>query len=131
MNLGQPLGELIPQLAAGLAVSETARLDIQVLLAQLLERPRSWLLAHPEARLDQTQQAALHQALQALQSGTPLPYLLGHWAFFGLDFLVSPAVLIPRPETELLVERALAWLEEHPACRQAADVGTGSGCIAI
>jgi release factor glutamine methyltransferase len=63
--------------------------------------------------------------------GVALPYLLGEWEFYGLPFWVSPAVLIPRPETELLVERALAWLQSHPACTRAVDVGTGSGCIAV
>ncbi len=65
------------------------------------------------------------------ENGEPLPYILGHWEFYGLDFLVTPAVLIPRPETELLVEHALDWLRHHPACHRVADIGTGSGCIAI
>jgi release factor glutamine methyltransferase len=60
-----------------------------------------------------------------------LPYLLGEWEFYGLTFQVSPAVLIPRPETELLVEEAIAWLRTHPGRRAAADVGTGSGAIPI
>ena len=58
-------------------------------------------------------------------------HLIGHWEFYGLDFGVTPAVLIPRPETELMVERAQAWLQQHPHLRRGADVGTGSGCIAI
>ena len=66
-----------------------------------------------------------------LESGEPLPYVLGQWEFFGLEFEVTPDVLIPRPETELLVERAIAWLQAHPDRRHAADVGTGSGCIGI
>jgi release factor glutamine methyltransferase len=60
-----------------------------------------------------------------------LPYLLGHWEFYGLDFMVSPSALIPRPETELLVEQALAWLRQRPQRRLVADVGTGCGCIAV
>ncbi len=59
------------------------------------------------------------------------PYVLGHWEFFGLDFDVTPDVLIPRPETELLVEKAIAWLQDSPVRRTVADVGTGSGAIAI
>ncbi len=92
---------------------------------------RSWVLAHPELSLTIDQQDQLKEWLQRLGSGEPLPYVLGEWEFYGLDFFLSPAVLIPRPETELLVERALGWLKEHPGCSRAADVGTGSGCIAI
>ncbi len=66
-----------------------------------------------------------------LENGDPLPYVLGHWEFFGLEFEVTPDVLIPRPETELLVERGIAWLQTHPGARHAADIGTGSGCIGI
>ncbi len=111
--------------------SETAALDAQTLLAHLLGCDRAWVLAHPEARLSSQQQRAWSQAVQRLAVGEPLPYVLGHWPFYGRDFLVTPAVLIPRPETELLVEVALAWLRERPHRRRAVDVGTGSGCIAV
>lgn len=112
-------------------VSETAALDAQTLLAHIVGRPRAWLLAHPGDDLTDEQARALQAALERLQAGEPLPYILGHWEFYGLDFAVSPAVLIPRPETELLIERALIWLRMHPGQRQAVDVGCGSGCIAI
>ena len=118
--------------------SETASLDAQVLIAHILKKPRSWVLAHPEAMLTSEQAHALDLALGRLQNGEPLPYVLGEWEFFGLSFIVTPAVLIPRPETELLVEQALHWLEARPhlfftAAKDLviADVGTGSGCIAI
>lgn len=111
--------------------SETPGLDGQVLLGHVLGRPRAWLLAHPEARLSPAELDTLEQYTARLEQGEPLPYVLGHWEFYGLDFLVSPAVLIPRPETELLVEQALAWLAVHPGPRLAVDVGTGSGCIAV
>jgi release factor glutamine methyltransferase len=113
--------------------SDSARLDAQTLLAQRLDKPRAWLLAHPEAELTPAQAAQLQSDLARLAGGEPLPYVLGEWEFFGLRFAVSPAVLIPRPETELLVEQALDWLRARPAasrCR-AADVGCGSGCIAV
>ncbi|MGE5123780.1 MAG: N5-glutamine methyltransferase family protein, partial [Acidobacteriaceae bacterium] len=124
--------KMLNDISQGLSTaSDTALLDAQVLLAHFLGKPRSWLLAHPEARLERTVQADIQQAFLRLQQGEPLPYVIGHWEFFGLDFLLTHHVLIPRPETELLVERALAWLNKHPGCTRVADVGTGSGCIGI
>lgn len=102
-----------------------------VLLAHVLGKPKTWVLAHPEVHLTPLQSARLDDLLDRLKSGEPLPYLTGQQEFFGLPFRVSPAVLIPRPETELLVEKALDWLRDHPGARRAADVGTGSGCIAV
>ena len=111
--------------------SETAVLDAQTLLAAVLHRERAWLLAHPEARLTPRQHRRLRRACTRLAQGEPLPYVLGYWHFYGRKFAVTPAVLIPRPETETLVEHALAWLRQHPARRQIADVGTGSGILAV
>jgi release factor glutamine methyltransferase len=114
--------------------SDTPYLDAQVLLAHITQQSRSWLLAHPEASLSAPQLENLHQALSRLEAGVPFPYVLGHWEFFGIDFVVTPDVLIPRPETELLVERAIGWLQANAGERphpRVADVGTGCGCIAI
>ncbi len=111
--------------------SAEVRLETQVLLAHALHKPRAWVLAHPEAALSAQALSQLDGLLKRLAEGEPLPYLLGHWEFYGLDFEVTPAVLIPRPETELLVEQASNWLRLNPGKRWAADVGTGSGCIAI
>ena len=86
-------------------------LSAQVLLAHVMGKPRSWVLAHPEAVLDWHLQTRLEILLQRLRLGTPLPYLTGNQEFFGLKFEVNPHVLIPRPETELLVERALVWVQ--------------------
>ncbi|MCL4560484.1 MAG: peptide chain release factor N(5)-glutamine methyltransferase [Chloroflexi bacterium] len=113
------------------AVSETPLLDAQVLLAYILDKPRTWVLAHLEASLTPIQSEALQAALSSLEQGEPLPYVLGHWEFYGVDLLITPEVLIPRPETELLVEEALRWLRDHPSRRRTVDVGTGSGCIAV
>lgn len=126
--LGQTLDELIAKLSA---LSETPGLDAQVLLAHVTGKSRAWVLAHTDAVLTPAQQEALRQALSQLEAGTPLPYVIGQWEFFGLQFKVTPSTLIPRPETELLVERAIAWLQAAPQRRTVADVGTGSGCIAI
>ena len=111
--------------------SETAALDAQTLLAAVLHRGRAWLLAHPEARLTPRQHRRLNRACTQLAHGVPLPYVLGYWHFYGRQFAVTPAVLIPRPETETLVELALAWLRQHPTRRRIADVGTGSGILAV
>jgi release factor glutamine methyltransferase len=113
------------------AQTETPALEAQVLLAHCLGLPREWLLAHPESELTDSQAAAFEVLLVRLINEEPLPYLLGRWEFYGMQFAVDPAVLIPRPETELLVETALEWLRTHPDRRRAADVGSGSGCIAV
>jgi len=102
-----------------------------VLLAHVLRVSRAWVLAHPEASLNPEEQRRLEAGMRRLEAGEPLPYVLGHWEFYGLDFTLTTATLIPRPETELLVEQALNWLGSHPQCRLAADVGTGSGCIGV
>ena len=104
--------------------------DAQVLLAHITGKSRAWLLAHPELNLSLAQKGNLNHALSKLQNNIPLPYVIGHWKFFGLDFRVSDAVLIPRPETEELVELALSWLHANNG-RHILDVGTGSGCIPI
>ena len=113
------------------AISDTPALVASVLISHILNKPRTWVLAHPETLLTQPQMDALEQAVTRFENGEPLPYILGHWEFFGMDFIVTPDVLIPRPETELLVEKAIAWLHEFPERRVVADVGTGSGAIAI
>lgn len=113
------------------ANSDTPELDASVLIAHILNKPRTWVLAHPELTLTPTQQNQLNEALIRLEKGEPFPYVLGHWEFFSLDFDVTPDVLIPRPETELLVEKAIVWLQESKVRRTIADVGTGSGAIAV
>lgn len=113
------------------AVSDTPALDASVLLARIVGRPRSWVLAHPELTLTNDQQNQLIESLARLENGEPFPYVLGRWESFGLEFEVTPDVLIPRPETELLVEKAIAWLQANPTKRNVADIGTGSGAIAV
>lgn len=112
------------------AVSGQPRLESELLLAHVLDRPRTFLIAHPEVVLTASQVADFAAAVQRRASGEPLPYITGQIEFFGLTFAVTPDVLIPRPETELLVETALAWMKRREI-RTAVDVGTGSGCIAV
>jgi release factor glutamine methyltransferase len=107
-----------------------ARLDAQLLLAHLLQRPRTWLLAHDDAALDARQSAAWQTLLARRAAGEPLAYLVGEREFHGLMLQVGPAVLIPRPETELLVEWALERLPHAPA-QSLIDLGTGSGALAL
>jgi len=128
LTAGQALAELKLALQAG---SEEPQLEAQLLLAHGLGQTRSWLLAHPEAELEPALWTSIQGMAKRRAKGKPLPYILGHWEFFGLTFSIGPAVLIPRPETELLVETAIAWLKKNPDRRRAADVGTGSGCIAV
>ncbi len=128
LSLGDFLRKTSPEITQ---LVELPQQTLLVLLSHVLEQPQTWILAHNEAALSATQQAKLTALIARLKQGVPLPYLTGRQEFFGLSFEVSPAVLIPRPETELLVETALRWLRSHPAANSAVDVGTGSGCIAV
>ncbi len=112
-------------------VSSSPRLDVELLLSHVLGKPRTWVLTHPEFELPNTAWTNAEALLARAKLSEPIPYILGHWEFYGMDFLVSPDVLIPRPETELIVEHALMWLKAHPDRKRVADVGTGCGCIAI
>lgn len=111
-------------------VTETPGLDVQLLLMHVTGRSREELLTHPEEMIDPVDEALMNKLLSDYEGGSALPHLLGCWEFYGRRFEVSPQVLIPRPETELLVETALEFL---PAGRPAIilDVGTGSGIVAI
>jgi release factor glutamine methyltransferase len=112
------------------AVTNRPRLEAELLLAHLLEHSRVFFHAHPEMLLTPAQAEDYVSLVQRRASHEPLPYITGHIEFYGRKFVVTPDVLIPRPETELLVERALAWIEPQKVVR-AVDVGTGSGCIAV
>ena len=112
-------------------VSGTPQLDAQVLIAHILNKPRTWVMAHTENTLTGEQEKQLDDSLARLERGESLPYILGNWEFFGLEFEVTRDVLIPRPETELLVEKAIAWLGAPAGPRTVADIGTGSGIIAV
>ena len=106
------------------------RLDAQLLLAHQLGRSRAWLLAHDDATLTGADCDALHALLARRVAGEPLPYLVGEREFHGLALRVTHDVLVPRPETETLVDWALELLAGADAPR-VADLGTGSGAIAL
>ena len=119
------------QLEAALNLdSNSARIEAQCLLQAVLQVNRAYLLTHPEQLLSDAQQARFNALLARRLSGEPVAYLLGEREFYGLIFKVSPATLIPRPETELLVEQALQRIPQQGTCR-VLDLGTGSGAIAL
>jgi len=111
-------------------VSDSARLDAELLLARTIDMPRSFLFAHPEDVLDIATLERLEQILQRRFSGEPMAYITGTKEFWSMELIVSPATLVPRPETELLVDIALRDIPrkaEWPIL----DLGTGSGAIAL
>ena len=110
---------------------EEAHLEADVLVRHVLGLERADLLARPETPLAPAQSATLEGLLARRERREPLAYVLGRREFHGLDFRVTPAVMVPRPETETLVEEALAWARSRPAPVTVADVGTGSGCIVV
>lgn len=108
-----------------------ARLDAQLLLAAALGEPRSWLLAHDDAALTAAQQQRFAAHCERRAGGEPLAYLIGEKEFHGLALQVGPDVLVPRPDTETLVDWALELLRAGPARPAVLDLGTGSGAIAL
>ncbi len=127
--------ELLLQDTAALKVAlyldaRDARSELQYLLQATLKQSRAYLLAHPERELSTSEQSEYQNMLQRRLAGEPIAYILGEREFFGLNFKVTPATLIPRPETELLVEMALQRISRQPGLR-ILDMGTGSGAIAL
>jgi release factor glutamine methyltransferase len=111
------------------------RLNAELLMMFVLGRERAYLYAHPERELTADEQARYDDVIRERARGCPTQYITGHQEFWGLDLLVSPAVLIPRPETEHVVETVLELVRDYradgPARLRLLDVGTGSGCIAL
>jgi len=110
---------------------ESPRWDAELLLAHVLGTNRAQVLAWPERRLTPQQLARFQDLVARRGRREPLAYVVGQWEFFDLAFKVDPRVLIPRPETELLVERALEMARRMTPSLRIADVGTGSGAIAV
>jgi release factor glutamine methyltransferase len=132
VTVGETLRAGLARLAA--AGVDTPRLDTELLLAHVLGTERAALLAHPERRLTGDEAARFEATLRRREAREPLPYLTGTREFLGLRFRVTPAVLIPRPETEVLVETVVSRFAAQQGREHALrllDVGTGSGCIAI
>ncbi len=123
------LAGLLRAATARLGLSDSPRLDAELLLAEILGVGRGTLLARMDDALDAAQSARFEALIARRAAGEPLAYLTGHREFWSLKLAVTPDVLVPRPESELLVERALALLGPSPAA--VADLGTGSGAIAL
>ena len=133
---------LLESSALSKQVSPTSALDVDCLLCAVLHTNRSFLLAHDEQNLSPSQYKAFCKAVEKRQTGLPVAYIVGHKEFFGFDFCVSPAVLIPKSDTELLVELALDEIKSRVCCLKEnahggkaqlyiADVCTGSGCVIL
>jgi release factor glutamine methyltransferase len=132
-SLAVDMGEVGSALRWGreqLQPSSTASLDAQLLLGHVLHRERSWILAHHDEPLSEEAVAEYRQLISRRARGVPVAYLRGYIEWSGLKLKVTPDVLVPRPETELLVEEAVAIARSRRA-RRVVDVGTGSGAIAI
>jgi release factor glutamine methyltransferase len=137
MQLRQALSSAITRLTANDVPS--ARLNAEMLLTFVLNCDRAYLFAHPERVLAADEQAHYEAALAERARGVPAQYITGHQEFWGIDLIVTPAVLIPRPETEQVIETVLELArgaatggqECRPHTTRILDVGTGSGCIAL
>lgn len=121
------LGDAVERLAP---VSDSARLDAEILLSRCIDMPRSYLFAHPEDVLDDAAFARFDTLVKRRLGGEPMAYIMGNKEFWSHELLVNAATLVPRPETELLVELALREIPRK-ANWQILDLGTGSGAIAI
>jgi release factor glutamine methyltransferase len=128
VQLKQALASAVERLES--ADVGSPRLNAETLLMFVLGVNRAYLYAHPERELTSEERAGYDDVIAQRSTGMPSQYITGHQEFWGLDFVVSPAVLIPRPETEHLVETVLE-LAPGVAAPRIVDVGTGSGCIAL
>jgi len=128
MQLKQALTAAIDTLTANAVGSP--RMNAETLLMFVLNSDRAYLYAHPEYELTADEQARYDEAIAERSTGKPAQYITGHQEFWGMDLIVSPAVLIPRPETEHVIETVLELARAMQAPR-IIDVGTGSGCIAL
>jgi release factor glutamine methyltransferase len=124
------VGAALAEARALLVGSSTAAIDAELLLAHVLGRGRAWVIAHHEALLSASEQLRFAELVKRRSLGEPVAYLLGSVHWYDLELEVCPAVLVPRPESELLLERACR-LATALGAHVAADVGTGSGALAI
>lgn len=105
--------------------------EMELLLAHVLKKDRTFVIAHSEEQISEKNRRRFSDLIKRRQRGEPMAYLLGHQPFFGLKFTVNRHVLIPRPESEWLVEKATEVLHYEPKIKTVIDIGTGSGCLII
>lgn len=115
------------------AIKQIDRLDAEILLSFVLKKPREWVVSHPEFHLPWLANFKLQRLFRLRAKGVPIAYLTGHKEFFGFDFIVNKHTLVPRPDTEILVENVLSVIAMNEVTKQSIliDIGTGSGCIPI
>jgi release factor glutamine methyltransferase len=124
------VGELLLFGRQSIPGSASAALDAGLLLGKVLKRDRAWLLAHHDLPVARENMDSYSELVRRRAGGEPVAYLRGHKEWYGFDLEVSPAVLIPRPETELLVEAAVE-VAKNVGAQSVVDIGTGSGAIAL
>ena len=132
VTLREALASAISRLTS--ANVPSPRMNAELLLMFTLECDRAYIHAHSERKLSTDEQARYDQAVTEREGGMPAQYITGHQEFWGMDFIVTPAVLIPRPETEHVIETVLECVGRAPSPAgrlQIVDIGTGSGCIAL
>jgi release factor glutamine methyltransferase len=127
------LAEALKDAAAALSTAgiANARLDAEVLLSHIMRKNRVWLITHGDDVLDDNNQREFDEAIRRRTKREPLQHLIGNQEFWGLEFKVTPDVLIPRPETEFIIEAALTCAQDRNRQVRIIDLCTGSGCIAV
>lgn len=128
VTIGEALRQAHRQIQS---TSESPNLEAQLMLANILGKQRTWVVAHDEVELSSAEFKDFQSGIRLRRRGTPLPYIMGRWEFYGRSFRITEEVLIPRPETELLVEEAINYLIANPGKGTLVDIGTGSGCVGV
>jgi len=123
--------DLLLQSSQHLTKSSTPLLDAEILLSFVIKKDRSYLISHSEESLSKEQSEQFLILLQERKNGKPIAYIIHEKEFFGRSFYVDERVLIPRPETEEIVEDVIEFAKQHPSIKTIIDLGTGSGAIAI
>ena len=118
-----------------LSLSPSPSLDVEVLMQWILKKDRSYILFHRDEELSEEQESQLKKSISLRKTGLPIAYITGHKEFYGIDFMVSPDVLIPKPDTEILVENSIEIIrylqDKSDHTLNILDMCTGSGCVAI
>jgi len=127
MNIAETLKDSYKKLTT----STTPEIDAELLLSFVIKKPKEFLFTYPETEVSTVEQTKYAQLLIKRKKGMPLAYMTNSKGFYGLDFYVDENVLIPRPETELLVEETLKVLKKDSKLKTLTDIGTGSGAVAI